>query len=164
MTTHIRRRVRTLLTCALGPTLLLSAGAALAGDKPVKLEDLPKAVQETIQQQSQGARILGTQTEQEDGVMLYELESVVGDHRRDVLIDPTGQVVEIEVEVSLAATPAAVRAGIEKNVGSDEILKIESVARGDEKVYAYDVRVRAGAKKRGFRIAPDGTLVPHSKG
>jgi hypothetical protein len=144
--------------------LLLSAGAAIAGDKAVKLVDMPKAVQETIHQQSQGARIVGTKTEQEDGKMLYELESVVGDHRRDLLIDPTGKVVEIEVEVALTATPPAVRAGIEKNAGSDEIVKIESMARTDEKVYAYDVRVRAGAKKRSFRVALDGTLVPHGKG
>jgi hypothetical protein len=160
--TGVQRRACSFIRCALGAVVLLSVGSASAGDKPVKVEDMPQAVQETIRAQSEGARVVGTSSESEHGKLLYELESVVGDHRRDVLIDASGNVIEIEVEVPLAATPVPVQEGIQQVAANDRILKIESVAKGDGKVYAYDVHLQAATRKRGFRIAPDGQLVPRS--
>src|SRR5438477_449233 len=81
-------------------TLAVSAvlvAANLAGaEKRVTMENLPPAVQKTIQEQSQGATVRGFSKEEENGKTFYEAELKVNGHNKDLLIDATGAIVEIE--------------------------------------------------------------------
>ncbi len=53
----------------------VATGLAFAVDKPVKLSDLPPAVQKPIQEQIKGAVIKGFSTETEKGKTFYEAET-----------------------------------------------------------------------------------------
>ena len=125
----------------------------------LRIKDLPPAVQKTVEEQRKGAVMKGLSKEVEDGKTQYELELVVKGHTKDMIIDESGTVLEIEESVSLASLPAAVRDGIHKNAGKGKILRVEALSKGGT-LSVYEVQVQHGAKKSEFQINPDGTPVP----
>jgi uncharacterized membrane protein YkoI len=72
-------------------------------EKRVRMRDLPAAVQQTVREQSRGATVRGLSRETEDGKTNYEVELRTGGHNKDVLIDPSGAVVEVEEQVNYHA-------------------------------------------------------------
>ena len=110
--------------------LAISAnGYAQNSEKPVKMKDLPEAVRKTVQEQSNGATLRGLAKEVEDGKTFYEAELKVNGHNKDMLIDPSGTVVEIEEQVAMSALPAEVKATILKNAGKGKITAVESITK-----------------------------------
>jgi len=136
---------------------LLLSGAALAQntERPVKMKDLPKVVQATVREQSQGAVVRGLSMETENGQTFYEVSLKVKDHNKDVLIDTEGKVVEIEEQVALGSLPPAAKAEIEKQVGKGKILLVESVTK-DAAIVAYEAHFRTQGKLREVKVSPDG--------
>ncbi len=149
-------------TSAIAAAFLLLAlhAPGQASEKSVKMANLPKLVQTTMLEQSKGARILGTSSEVEGGKTMYELETMMNGHHRDLLIDGSGNVVEIEVGLDLASLPAILRAGIQQQAPKGRATSVESLAKGDGIVYAYEVHVTTAGKKRSFQLMPDGKLRP----
>ncbi len=141
--------------------LCLSASCALAADQPVKMKDLPPAVQKTVREQSKGATIRGLSKEIEGGKTYYEVELTADGHNKDILIDASGAVVEIEEQVALDAVPAVVKATIEKSAGTGKILKVEWVQKQGK--VSYEARIEQAGKKREITVQADGTLVPAKK-
>ena len=74
---------------------------ARASEKPVKMKDLPEAVRKTVQEQSKGATLRGLSKEVEKGQTFYEAELKVNGHNKDLLIDSSGAIVEIEEVVAV---------------------------------------------------------------
>lgn len=139
----------------------LPLGGAAFGQnsgKRVKMSDLPAAVRKTVQEQTKGATIRGLSKEIEKGKTYYEVETTVNGKSRDVLIDPTGAMVEVEEEVTLDSVPAAARAAIQKSAGDGKILKVESVARGTS--VTYEATVQKTGKKSEVKVKPDGSVIP----
>lgn len=128
-------------------------------ERRVKMKDLPQAVQKTVQEQSQGATIKGFSKEIEHGQTYYEAEMKVNGHGKDVLIDPSGAVVEIEEEVALSALPPDVKAGIEQQAGKGKVLKVESITK-DNTIVMYEAVIRKAGKKSEIKVGPDGKLMP----
>ena len=122
------------------------------------MKDLPAAVQRTVREQSKGATIRGLSQETEKGKTNYEVELRVNGHNRDVLIDPSGAVVEIEEQVTLASLPPAAKKTIERNAGGGRIGMVESITRGDA-VVAYEAHVRKAGKSLEIMVSPDGQLI-----
>src|SRR5579864_560298 len=116
--------------------LVLMAASLFAAEKRVKMENLPPAVQKTVQQQSKGATIRGLSQEVENGKTFYEAELKVNGHNKDLLIDSAGAVVEIEEEVPLDSVPAAAKAAIEKGARKGKIALVESVTQNNS-IVAY---------------------------
>src|SRR2546426_2530144 len=119
-------------SCRIVAACLFSLFLLLAGtvrsqnsEHRVKMGDLPEAVQKAVREQSRGAKVRGLSKEVENGSTFYEVELRINGHNKDVLIDPTGAVVEVEEEVPLSSLPAAVKAEIEKQAGKGKILTIE---------------------------------------
>ena len=145
--------------------LLLSLGLALcanmvarASEEPVKMKNLPKAVQATVQEQSKGATVRGLSKETDNGTTYYEVELKVNGHNKDVLIDSTGAVVEIEEEMAMASVPAAVKAELEKHIRGGKITMVESVTKNDA-IVAYEAHVKTGRKHSEVKVGPDGQLI-----
>ena len=150
------------------PAFIVSLGLSLLGlalgqesERRVKLKDLPQAVQKTVREQSRGAIVKGFSKEVEHGQTYYEVEMKVNGHGKDVLIDPTGQVVEIEEEVALSDLPPDVRAGIAQHAGKGKILKVESITKGNT-VVMYEAVVRKAGKRSEIKVGPDGKLAPQN--
>ena len=133
----------------------LAAGFAFAVEKPVKLSDLPPAVQKAIEAQTKGAEIKGISTETEKGKTLYEAETRLNGHGRDLLFDKTGTLVEVEEETALDAIPAPARSAIEKKSANGKVLKVETVTSGSK--VSYEAEIEKNGKKSEFTVKPDGT-------
>lgn len=147
---------RKLIFCALA--LCLSALTALAQEQRVQMKNLPAAVKATVQEQSKGAKVHGLSKERDQGKTVYELELMVNGHSKDMIIDESGAILEIEEQVTLNDLPAAVKTELEKHASKGKIQKIESVTKGNTLVY-YEAVVKTGKKAAEIKISPDGTLV-----
>jgi hypothetical protein len=136
------------------PLLMIASGAPGA-EKRVKMADLPAAVQKTVQEQSKYATVRGLSEEVENGKTYYEAELKVGGHNKDLLIDPTGSIVEIEEEVTLTSAPAAVQQALKKQAGKGQILGVESVTK-NHAIVAYEARIKTAGKTSEISVSPEG--------
>jgi hypothetical protein len=87
--------------------------SAFGSDKPIKMKDLQPAVQKAVHEHTKGVKLKGLSKEVENGKTFYEVETVVNGHSRDLLLDKTGTVVEVEEEVALDSIPAPAKSAIE---------------------------------------------------
>jgi len=147
---------RKILCTTVGAILL--SGVVLASEVAIKMKDLPAAVRKTVEEESKGATLQGLSKEVEAGKTFYEAQLKVDGHGKDVLIDPTGAVVEIEEEVTLDSLPEAVKASIEKQAGKRKIVSVESVTK-ENRIVAYEAEVHSTGKPSEIKVAPDGTLM-----
>ena len=150
------------LFVAMAASGLLFAGTASAQEKKIKRSDLPLAVEKTVAAQSQGATIKGFNQVEEDGKTNYEAEMTVNGHSKDVLIDPTGSIVEIEEQVEFAALPAAVQSGLQAKAGVGKLGKVESLTKHD-KIVAYEAKVMNNGKRSEVQVGPDGKPLDHEE-
>lgn len=127
-------------------------------ERPIKMKELPEAVRKTVQEQSKGAILRGLSKETKDGNTYYEAELKVKGHRKDVLMDPSGAVVEIEEEVELGSLSAEVQVTIKKGAGKGKIFLVESITRNNV-VEAYEAHVSIAGKQTEIKVAPDGQLI-----
>jgi uncharacterized membrane protein YkoI len=133
----------------------LTAVALLAGaaETKVKLADLPAQVQKTVQEQTKNAELKGLSKEVENGKTFYEIETIVNGKSRDLLVDPSGKIIELEEATTLESVPAAVKAAL---APKGKILKIETVTRG--KAVSYEAVVSKNGKKSEIAVEADGTI------
>ncbi len=76
--------------------ILVSTDSSFAQEKKIDKNDLPKAVLNAFQKRYPNAAIKGTSIEKENGKTYYEIESIDGTRRRDLLYTKSGKVAEIE--------------------------------------------------------------------
>jgi uncharacterized membrane protein YkoI len=141
---------------------LLLPGTASAQEHRIKMKDLPPVVQKAVQEQTKDAKILGISKEVEQGKTQYEIETSVNGRTRDMLIDPTGAILEIEEEITLDSLAAEVRAEVEKNIGKSKLLRLESVTKGGT-LTGYEASVSRAGKKSEIGMGTDGKLIPQKK-
>lgn len=135
---------------------LAAAPSLVAQERRVTRRDLPPAVARTVDEQSRGATIRGYSEEKENGQTFYEVELRVNGRSKDVLIDTSGAVVEIEEQVNLADVPAAVQDAFQTAAGSGQIGVVESVTK-QGRIVAYEAHITTPAgKRREVKVGPDG--------
>jgi hypothetical protein len=139
---------------------LSMAPKAQAQEKKIQRKDLPPAVEKTVAEQSKGATIKGFATEVEDGKTIYEVELTIDGHGKDISMDPKGNVIEVEEEVTMASLPSAVKDGLTRAAAKGTITKVESLARKG-KIVAYEAAVKTGTKNSEIQVGPDGKKLPH---
>jgi hypothetical protein len=154
-----KMKVQTVLTAA---CLLACAGGGFAQEKHIKRADLPPAVEKTVAAESAGATIKGFSTEKEKGETFYEAEMLVNGHSKDVLIDASGAVVEVEEEVAMDKLSTEVKAGLEAKAGKGKIVKVESLTKKG-KLVAYEAQVTTNGKKSEVQVGPDGKPLDHEE-
>ena len=134
---------------------LLLAGGALAESK-VNMEDLPLAVQKTAKEQSKNATLVGLSKEVEGGKTVYEVETKVNGKSRDLLLDATGAVIEVEEEVEMNSLPVGAREAIQRKIGGGKLKKVEAVTKGSSVSYEASYVGKLG-KTAEFAVNADGT-------
>jgi hypothetical protein len=142
--------------------VLLCATLAFSQEKKIKRSDLPPSVEKTVAAQSEGATIRGFSQEKENGQTFYEAEMIVNGHSKDVLIDATGGIAEVEEEVALDSLPAAVKEGLQAKAGKGKLGKVESLTKHD-KLVAYETVVQTNGKKSEIQVGPDGKPLDHEE-
>lgn len=140
--------------------LLLFALAAtvFAGEKKVKMKDLPAPVRKTVEDLSKSSTIVGLAKEVEDGKTMYEAETKVNGKTRDLTIDAEGKIVMTEDEVAIDSIPAAARAAIEKEAAGGKITLVEKVTKGSDVKYEAAITPKSGKKKE-VSFSADGAAV-----
>ncbi len=137
-------------------------GSAATQETTIRRADLPAAVERTVQAQSQGATVRGFTVETERGAMFYEAEMTVAGHSKDVLMDATGAVVEVEEQVTLDGLPPAVRDGLRAKAGTGNIVRVESLTKAKGLV-AYEAQVVTAGKRSEIQVGPDGKPLDHEE-
>ena len=127
----------------------LAIALVLLVDTKIKMEDLPAAVQQAVQQQIRTATLIGLSKEVEKGKTTYEAETKVNGKSRDIEFDSKGTVLAVEEEVDLASIPAAARTAIEQKAAGGTIKKVESVTHGANSgaSVSYEAAVKTKAGK-----------------
>ncbi len=138
------------------------AAVAVAQEKKIQRADLPPAVEKTVAAQSQGATIKGFSQEMEKGQTFYEAEMTVNGYSKDVEMDATGAVVEVEEQVAFDSLPTPVKDGLQAKAGKGKILKVESITKHD-KLVAYEAQVQTAGKKSEVQVGPDGSPLDHEE-
>lgn len=151
----LKKRLTALALPLITGLVLSGLAPAQETEKPVKMKDLSAAVRATVEEQSKGAKIRGLTKETDNGQTFYEASLLVGGHIKDVLIDESGNVVEIEEQVALKSLPPAARAEIVKQAGRGRILNVESITK-DNAIVAYEAHVRTAGKISEVKVSPDG--------
>ena len=148
-------------TAALPLLLAVVLGSpASAQERKVQRSELPAAVQRAAAEQSKGATVRGYSSETENGQVVYEVEMTVHGHSRDVTLDSTGNVLEVEEQVMLDSLPEAVRTGLKGLAGSGTITNVESLTKRGTLV-AYEAHVHTGDKRSEIQVGPDGKPLAH---
>ena len=138
------------------------ATTVVAQERKIQRADLPSAVEKTVAAQTQGATIKGFSQEKENGQTLYEAETTVNGHSKDITIDANGALVEIEEQVALDSLPSTVKAGLQAKAGEGTIVKVESLTKHD-KIVAYEAKVQTAGKKTEIQVGPDGKPLDHEE-
>jgi len=157
---HVTRRRIRLSTLII--LVLAFATRTISQEKHIQKADLPPAVQKSAAEQSKGATVRGYTTETEDGKLEYEVEMTVDGHSKDVSMDPDGNVLEVEEQVTLDKLAAEVREGLQKKAAKGKITKVESIAKRGTLV-AYEAQVLTGGKKSEVQVGPDGKPLDHEE-
>jgi|SRR5690242_17112846 len=150
-----------LLAAALAVVFLSSAALAQT-EKKITRTALPPAVRKTVDAQSKGATVKGYSKEVEKGKTYYEAELMVNGHTKDILVDASGNVVEVEEEVVLQSLPQPVKDGLAAKAGKGKIAKVESLTKRD-KLVAYEAQVTNGTKRSEVQVGPDGKPLDHEE-
>ncbi len=142
-------------------TVMLAATfPARAQEKRIQRADLLPAVDSAVAALAPGAAIRGFAEEREDGRTYYEVELLVRRHSKDLLIDSSGTVVEVEEQVALDSLPAAVKAALTRQARPGRIAKVEALTKGGRLV-AYEAQVVTAGKRREIQVGADGKPLAH---
>jgi uncharacterized membrane protein YkoI len=131
-------------------------GSLLAAESKVTLGNLPSPVQSAVKEQTKSAKLVGLSKEVEGGKTMYEVETMANGKSRDLILDASGSVVEVEQQVELASLPAAARESTQKKVAGGKIKKVELLTKGAEESYeaAY---VTKNGKSAEYGVNADGS-------
>ena len=107
-----------------------AALTVFAAETRVQMKDLPPPVQKTVQEQIKTAKLRGLSREVERGKTYYEAETTVNGKSRDILMDASGAIVEVEEATAFESIPEAAQKALRTKAGSGKILRVESVTKG----------------------------------
>jgi len=139
---------------------LLFISLAFAGDDETKVQfkDLPLAVQKAAkQEESKGVTVRGYNKEIGNGKTFYEVETRVNGRTRDILLDESGAVVEVEQQVAISNIPASAVEGLKKEAGGAHIMQVESVTKRDK--VTYEAVILKNGKRKEIAVRSDGSAI-----
>jgi hypothetical protein len=141
---------------------VITAGMGFAQEKKIRRSDLPAAVEKTVAAVSKDATIKALSEETQNGKTTYEVEMIVNGHTKDVEVEPSGAIVEIEEEVAMDSLPTEVKAGLTAKTAGGEILKVESLTKQGHLV-AYEAKIEKAGQKTEIQVGPSGRPLDHEE-
>jgi hypothetical protein len=150
-----------LANVCLAVALVAMAGASVAENR-LKKSDLPAAVQTTADEQSAGATVLGYTKNVEHRRVEYIVQLMVGDRTKGVIINPQGNILEVEEQIAPDALPANVFHGLSAQARKGRLAKVESLTRHG-KIVAYEAQVITDGKQSQIQVGADGQKLAHKE-
>ena len=118
----------------------VSTNASAEGKKKFTKKDLPAAVTSAFEKAYPKATIKGVSKEKENNTTYYEIESIDGTTKRDLLYTADGTIAEIEESIEAKDIPEAVAKTLKSDYGKCTIEKLEKVMRGSDTKYEFVVK------------------------
>jgi uncharacterized membrane protein YkoI len=137
------------------------AGAACGiaqAETHVPCNSLPSAVLAQAKTEAGDATIRGCVKDKENGKVIYEVETLKDGRSRDIALNASGSVIEVEQEVTAASLPQAVADAIAKTARGGKVGKIESVTR-DGAIASYETTITSNGQRREVAFNPQGAPV-----
>ena len=141
--------------------LFIACTSAIAQEKKITEKDLPSSVITAFHKKYPKARIKGLSTEIEQGKKYYEIVSIDGITKRDLLFTKTGKIVEIEETISATELPKGSIKSIEKNFPKAEIARAEKVTIGSK--ITYELAIRSKENKYEVVLNKEGKIIKRDK-
>lgn len=138
--------------------LLAFCLGASAQEKDQTVNELPPAVQRTVDKETHGGEILKKGKEGKK----YEISFVKMGMTKRIAVDESGTVTEYKDEILLETLPSPAKAAIEADAVGGELVAVSRYVRGKDVIYRSSVM--KNGKKVGIQVAPDGTPVHESEG
>ncbi len=149
--------MRNILTIVILCAVVMLNLKANAQESKITKKDLPAAVLNAFKNAYPAASIKGLSTEKEKGKTYFEIESVDGKAKRDLLYEADGTLVEIEEVIGVHELPDAVREAIKKEYPRGTITLAEQTTKG--KAITYELRVVSGKSKATVTVSPEGKVL-----
>ena len=130
-----------LLAVALSP---LGVSAA-AQEKKITAKQVPTAVLTAFKTAYPKATIRRYAQEKENGKVFFEIESLDGKTKRDILYNADGTVAEMEESISASDLPADAQQAIKRQYPKALIMNAEKTTAGDK--ISYEITARQGRKR-----------------
>jgi len=149
------RFVVPLILVVFGTALLITT--AMAGESKITKNELPGAVLKAFEKAYPKATIEGLAKEEEDGKIYYEIESLDGRTKRDVLYLAEGTIVEIEEVIAANELPVAVMTTVAREFPEGTILKAEKITHNA--VVEYGLNIVSGKETHEIVVDTHGKIV-----
>ncbi len=146
-------------TAGLLATLIAAtAHVAALAETHVPCNTLPAAVLRQAKIEAGDATIRGCVKDKENGKLTYEVETLKDGKSRDILLDDSGSVLELEQQVEVSSLPPAVSDAIAKAANGGKVGKVESVTRGGA-IASYETTITTKGRRREIAFSPQGDPV-----
>ena len=127
-----------LLACAGGLSIWGAStllGDAAAQEQTIECDDVPTAVRTAFQNEYPKATTQGCAKEIENGKTAYEISSIEGKTRRDILYYENGTLIVVEEAIEAADLPKPVRQTLGEVLKDHKIELVEKLRRDDTVTY-----------------------------
>lgn len=124
----------------------------------VPCNTLPAAVLAQAKAEAGDASIHGCVQQREHGKLTYEVETLKNGISKDITLDASGRILEVEQQVPVSSLPAAVSDAIAQAAKGGTIGKIESVTRNGA-IASYETTIRSNGRSREVAFDPQGSPV-----
>lgn len=155
--------MRSILWCVVAVSVVSFAGDAIAEEKAVPLDKLPKTVTEAIKKMFPKAELIEATQDEEDGDVEYEVTVKENGKRIDITVEADGKIEALEKEIDLKDLPKAVVDALEKKYpkaahkSAEAVFEVED---GKEELEYYEVQIKtADNQEVEVKIKADGKIV-----
>ncbi len=140
-------------------------GSAAFAQTEISLDDVPSDIIAKAETTVPGVTFHRVSTELEGGVLIYEFEAFnsAGQHV-EVDITEGGAIQEIEMEISFAQTPSAVKAALDEVAAGFEPDYVEYSVREGGRDYVYEFEGEHNGRQLEIEIAENGRVLFVSDG
>ncbi len=148
--------------------VLTGSVACFAGarDDEVKvpLDQVPKAVIDSVKAKFPTAELKGASKETENGKTSYEVTLSFKKANHDVTVTPEGKITGIEKAIAGADLPKSVTATLKSKYPQATVKAAEQISDADDKITAYEVQLVLADKMRlEVKLDPDGKVLNEEK-
>jgi hypothetical protein len=140
----------------LGVIIFSANSHAIAGDKKITKKDVPTAVLKAFTDAYPKAKVNAYAKEVEKGETFYELETIDGTVKRDLLYKANGTAAEVEEILTAKTVPESIAKAITMDMPKAKIISGEKSTRDTD--VSFEVVVVNGKEKVRVLLSADGKI------
>lgn len=136
----------------------------------LRIEELPKAAQETIRREAANREVAAIHEDTVDGRKAYVAQFSESGRNPRVFVAEDGSVLRptekpraLALGTTFSDTPAPVQQAIRRELGEGEIVRIDKEKEGRGEMEIYQVEVKDARGSYHVRIAPDGRVLENPR-